>query len=454
MATQHALKSVRVKAGALAAGGVTRMFTELAELSGDIIIVADWNRTITYVNPAACEKTGYSRKELVGARFPILYRKENESRYTSKIFKDLYEKGISQGEFELKKKDGSTFRVTRTTVAYHDEEGNPASTLSISKDQTPVHLALQKSMEKDSLLHEVIESMEDAVCVCDEHGRIRLVNNAHCRLIGYKREEILGALPPYPWAEECCEKSATSFRRLQKEGRLKNYFTTFKTKDNAKINVSVSMSYLRVGLKSGGGHVCTIRDVSEVHYADELRQLKEQMQRLLFDVRQKALRLRTLEETNLLALKNATAAQVFKQIVKRVQSLVQYDLAGFYIYDASLKAFIPHTLSKKTAFSRKLGKLPLTLGEGMIGKAAISGKMVFTNNAQLDPRSKYPPGMRPEKEHFIAVPLKGRNSVYGVLVVSRNRDPEFIEEEALVVKSLADAATVALENARLSQEIA
>jgi len=61
--------------------------------------------------------------------------------------------------------------------------------------------------------------------------------------------------------------------------------------------------------------------------------------------------------------------------------------------------------------------------------------------------------MKPDKEHFIAVPLKGRNSIYGVLVVSRNRDPEFIEEEALVVKSLADAATVALENARLSQEV-
>jgi len=447
------LKIAKQSAGKVLNGKSKSMFAELAELSDDIVIGADWKRIITYVNPSACEKTGYSKKELLGARMPILYRKENESRYTSKIFKELYETGYSRGEFELKKKDGSTFHVARTIIAFYDEDGNPASTLSIAKDMTPMHLALQKSMEKDSLLLEVIDSMEDAVCVCDEHGRIRLVNSAHCRLIGYKMEELLGAQPPYPWAEECCEKGATSFRRLQKEGRLKNYFTTYKTKNGSKISVSVAMSFLPNGSKSGGGHVCTIRDVTDVHYTDELRQLKEQMQRLVFDVRQKALRLRTLEETNLLALKNATPDQIFKRISKSVQSLVQYDLAGFYAYDASLKAFIPHTLSKKTAFSRKLGKFPLTLGEGMIGKAAISGKMVFANNAQFDPRSKYPPGMKPDKEHFIAVPLKGRNSIYGVLVVSRNRDPEFIEEEALVVKSLADAATVALENARLSQEV-
>jgi GAF domain-containing protein len=61
--------------------------------------------------------------------------------------------------------------------------------------------------------------------------------------------------------------------------------------------------------------------------------------------------------------------------------------------------------------------------------------------------------MRPEKEHFIAVPLKGRNSIFGILVVARNRDPEFIEEEALIVKSFADAATVALENAQLHHEL-
>ena len=79
--------------------------------------------------------------------------------------------------------------------------------------------------------------------------------------------------------------------------------------------------------------------------------------------------------------------------------------------------------------------------------------MVWVNNAQLDPRSKYPPAMRPEKEHFIAVPLLSRGSLIGVLVVARNRDPEFIEEETEIVRSFAEAATVALDNERLLDEL-
>ncbi len=171
----------------------------------------------------------------------------------------------------------------------------------------------------------------------------------------------------------------------------------------------------------------------------------------MFDVKQKAVRLQTLQETNLLVLKNASASRVFRQITSGISRLVEHDLAGFYAYDAPSGTLMPHTLSKQTPFSRKLAKFPLALGQGIVGQAAVSGKMVCVNNAQLDPRSKYPPRMRPQKEHFIAVPLKGRDSTFGVLVVSRNRDPEFVEEEALVVKSLADAATVALENARLFQ---
>jgi GAF domain-containing protein len=71
--------------------------------------------------------------------------------------------------------------------------------------------------------------------------------------------------------------------------------------------------------------------------------------------------------------------------------------------------------------------------------------MVWVNNAHLDPRSRYPTGSRPGIEHFIAAPLKSKGHIFGILVVARNRDPLFTEEEANVVKSFADAVAVALE---------
>lgn len=426
----------------------------IADASGDLIVIADGKRNILYVNPAVCAKTGYKEKELVGSKVGKLYRKENESRYTAKIVNILRENGCWKGDLELKKKDGSIFTTSATVTGYKDDQGRLAGTMCVAKDRTFELLAIQTSMEEESQLHQIIESMEDAVCVCDNEGKVRMVNEAHCRMLGYRKEEIIGTSPPYPWVDLASSGNySTGYKRLEKEGTLKNFLLTWRTRENGRLNVSLAMAHLHNGSRKSLGRVCTFRDVTNVRFGEELRQTREQLQRLLFDLRQKGVRLWTLEETNLMVLKNATPAQVFRRITSSVKELVQHDLAGFYAFDPALNALVPHTLSKQTPFSKKLGNFPIPLGEGIIGNAAISGKLVWVNNAQLDPRSKYPPGMKPNKEHVIAIPLQGRRSVFGVLVVSRNRDPEFIEEEALVIKSLADAATVALENARLFQEL-
>jgi GAF domain-containing protein len=110
-------------------------------------------------------------------------------------------------------------------------------------------------------------------------------------------------------------------------------------------------------------------------------------------------------------------------------------------------------LSKQTAFARLIAKFPVRIGQGIVGEAAASGKMMLVNNAHLDPRSKYPDGKKPECEHVVAVPLQGNDSMFGVLVVARNYNPEFIEEEAEVIRSFADAVCVALENARMVAQL-
>lgn len=431
-----------------------KVLLDLANRSGDLIVIADWKRTIIYANQTFCLKTGYRQKEILGARIPILYRKENRSRYTSQIFKELHESGRWSGELEVLKQNGTTLATNTTIFVYYDSQKKPAGTVGISHDLTLERLFKQRSMEEQPHLQAIVESMEDAVCVCDLQGKIQMVNNAHARMLGYSKEEIVGVRPPYPWIDPSDrDKLRIAFKRLEKEGVLRNIPVTWRRRDDTRLNVSIAMAYFYNSSRQVVGRVSTIRDISNVRYTDQLRQAHDEIQRLVFDVQQKAVRLQTLEETNLLVLKNASTSQIFREITAGVAKLVEHDLAGFYSYNPECGSLTPHTLSKQTPFTRKLAKFPLSLGQGMIGTAAVSGKTIWVNNSHLDPRSAYPPGMKPEKEHFIGVPLKGRHSIFGVLAVSRNRDPEFIEEEALVVRSLADAATVALENARLFQEI-
>ncbi|MBI3765927.1 MAG: PAS domain S-box protein [Ignavibacteriales bacterium] len=406
-----------------------QFFMEVASSSSDIVVVADQNRHIVFVNPTACKKTGYSKKELLGAKIPILYRKENQSKYTSRIFTDLHKKGRWSGEMEVRKKDGTTFCTDTTIIAFRDTKGDLAGTIGIGRDLSEKRLLDQRIWQSESHLQEVVESMADALYICDVAGKILMCNKTQCDMLGYHREEIVGTRFPYPWID------ASDNLKLQRGMKL------------------LALSLLNDQAGKPKGCVVSVRDVTDVRFADGRRRANDQIHRLMIEVKRKAERLQTLQEINSFVLHNADVSRIFRSITSGVKKLVEHDLAGIYIYDPDQQSFLPYMLSKKTPFSRKLAKFPLPLGEGIIGEAAISGKVVWVNNAQLDPRSRYPEGMKPEKEHFIAVPLKGRESIFGVLVVARNRDPQFIEEEVLVVQSFADAATVALENARLFYEL-
>lgn len=106
---------------------------------------------------------------------------------------------------------------------------------------------------------------------------------------------------------------------------------------------------------------------------------------------------------------------------------------------------VPRTVSKRTPFTRRLAKFSLPLGQGIIGKAAESGTVVLANNAQMDPRSRFQEGLKPEIEHLFAVPPKGKSVLYGVFVVARNGDSGFIEDDVQPVEMLVNAATAAFE---------
>jgi GAF domain-containing protein len=243
-----------------------------------------------------------------------------------------------------------------------------------------------------------------------------------------------------------------AFKIVGQEGTLSNFLITGHKKDNTKIILSCSFSQLKRTDDSKGGFVVSLRDVSNVHYSEELSKTNERIDRLTSEVHRKTSMVEALNEIHRLVLKCASINKIFLAIVNGIKKILIHDLAGIYVFNPETKEFTPHTMSKQTEFSRQLAQFSLKLGEGIIGSVAKSNKMILVNNAQNDPRSKYPPGMKPNIEHFIAAPLKDRDMLYGILVVARNRNPEFIEEEAQLLKSFADATTLALENVRLLQQ--
>ena len=94
--------------------------------------------------------------------------------------------------------------------------------------------------------------------------------------------------------------------------------------------------------------------------------------------------------------------------------------------------------------------LYLKADQGLVGVAARSGQSVLASDATHDPR--FFPGVDAltgvTTRSLIAVPLRARDTVIGVLEVINRRHGTFGEYDVLLVETLAATAAIAIENAR------
>ncbi len=100
--------------------------------------------------------------------------------------------------------------------------------------------------------------------------------------------------------------------------------------------------------------------------------------------------------------------------------------------------------------------ITLNLGEGIAGRVAQSGKPLIVNHPEKDPHFLQEVDQRTEfkTRNLICVPVKIKEKVIGVLeAINKKEKKDFDEEDLYLFTSLADQVAIALDNARLYQEL-
>jgi HD-GYP domain-containing protein (c-di-GMP phosphodiesterase class II) len=91
------------------------------------------------------------------------------------------------------------------------------------------------------------------------------------------------------------------------------------------------------------------------------------------------------------------------------------------------------------------------VGRGLTGHVAQTGQSYYTPDANDDPFAVTIQGTPDLDESILGVPLKYGDQVIGTIVLSKLGINQFDEEDRRLLESLASAAAVAFENARLFQ---
>jgi PAS domain S-box-containing protein len=166
-------------------------FRTLVETMRDGLGVQDENGLITYVNERACELSGYSREELIGR--PAMELIDEPDR---EIFAEEFSRR-QRGEahsYEVKwiGKGGRKIAAIVSSAPIVDAEGKFEGSFAVITDITARKRSEEALRESEERYRAVVDTQTDLVCRFLPDGTLTFVNEAICRFLGRKREEIIG----------------------------------------------------------------------------------------------------------------------------------------------------------------------------------------------------------------------------------------------------------------------
>ncbi|MFI9004275.1 GAF domain-containing protein [Streptomyces sp. NPDC053541] len=182
-----------------------------------------------------------------------------------------------------------------------------------------------------------------------------------------------------------------------------------------------------------------------------LDELLDELQGRIDEVRGTRDRLNGLLEAVMSVGRELDLPQVLRGIVEAAVALVdaEYGALGVIGDDRRLSEFV--TVGIDEHLRERIGALPS--GHGILGELIRNPKPLRLSELSEHPASYGFPPHHPPMHAFLGVPIRVRDEVFGNLYLTEKRGgADFDAEDEAVVTTLAVAAGIAVENARLYEE--
>jgi sigma-B regulation protein RsbU (phosphoserine phosphatase) len=141
--------------------------------------------------------------------------------------------------------------------------------------------------------------------------------------------------------------------------------------------------------------------------------------------------------------------QLFQRIADLLSRLIDYQMFSILLLDDAGEK-LQHRFALRFQENIHL-KHEIPLGKGLVGNAAQTKSAVLVPDVTKDPRYVL---LNPETRSELAVPLIYQGNVIGVLDLEHTRRGYFTEDHQRTITTLAAQVAIAIENARLYEQIA
>jgi PAS domain S-box-containing protein len=261
----------------------------IIDSSIDCIVLADSTGNITRANESFLQLIGYQHEEITAKHvmeLSITEKGQYESttgevvtigeEFFDEARKMTYEKLFEEGKIcnwntYYLRKDKRIVPVEMNISYLYDEKGGIVGSVGINRDITRRKIAEKKINEAKEFLENIFKTTADGILVTDNAGVITEINEATERMLGYSKEEVIGAGAHIfqPEGEEYAITSREYLEKLFEEGTVTEFHFTWSKKDGNLIDVEVNAALLKDSKGNIAGSVTNIRDVTDRKQQEE-----------------------------------------------------------------------------------------------------------------------------------------------------------------------------------------
>jgi signal transduction histidine kinase/CheY-like chemotaxis protein/putative methionine-R-sulfoxide reductase with GAF domain len=167
--------------------------------------------------------------------------------------------------------------------------------------------------------------------------------------------------------------------------------------------------------------------------------------------RERALRLQLIADVGRRTTAILSPAELLRSSVQIIQEKFHYFMVNIFLVDGEE---IVLRASSMEEFRRRINTLRMVIGrEGINGWVAKSGVPLNVPDVRKDRRYRFELAIERQIRSELAVPIIFKGAVIGVLDVQSEMDAAFNELDVFTLQTVADQLAVAIENARLYEEL-
>ena len=250
--------------------GEEKQYTETSNTLPEGLTIIAPEGGFIYVNKIFEAMIGYKKEELIGHDI-LEFIDDSELHQMEESLKKILDGETFEMQCKFNRKDGSVLWTIAKHSPLYEDIGKNNPSIVLHTDITELKQAEAELELASRYNRSLIEASLDPLVTIGPDGKVTDVNSATEKATGYLKEDIIGSNFSNYFTEP--EKADEGYKKVFKEGFVKDYPLEIQHKDGAKIPVLYNASVYNDETGRIIGVFAAARDISQLIEAEKNNQL-------------------------------------------------------------------------------------------------------------------------------------------------------------------------------------